>query len=231
MLMRPIFPALSRTHRQYLVFASMIFASVICIGILMMRIVYTGSHAYSFLAWNLFLAWMPLIIAFIVYKFHQNVPWLFRFLTVIGMGIWLLFLPNAPYLITDLAHLVPRKDFFFWFDLMMFVAFAVTGLLYGLISLYWMQQLVSKMTGAAISWGFVFGVLALSSFGIYLGRFQRWNSWDVIRNPVGLLTDIWEHVRHPITHFQMFAFSGLFALFLIAAYFMLSSLIYVVRDP
>ena len=228
--MRQILAAIPRLYRHYMLFASLIFASLVCIVILALRLAHTHSPTYSFLAWNLFLAWLPLISAFIAYKLYQNVFRLFQFLSVTCMGVWLVVLPNAPYLITDIMHLTPRNDIFFWFDLTMFTAFAVTGLLYGLVSLIWMQRIVFKMAGMLASWGFVVGVLALSSFGIYLGRFQRWNSWDVIRNPVGLLTDIWENVRHPVAHFQTFAFSGLFTLFLIASYFMLSAITYLLRD-
>jgi uncharacterized membrane protein len=228
--MRQISFAISHLYRQYILFASMILSSVLCITILALRIAHTHSFTYSFLAWNLFLAWLPLISAYIAYKLRQSLRGLFQFLSVLSMGVWLVFLPNAPYLITDLIHLAPRNDIFFWFDLTMFVAFAVTGLLYGLVSLYWMQRIVFKMVGATVSWGFVLGVLALSSFGIYLGRFQHWNSWDVISNPVGLLRNIWENVRHPITHLQTFAFSGLFTLFLITAYFMLSTITHSLRD-
>lgn len=208
----------------------MLCSSILCIAILALRIAHTHSFTYSFLGWNLFLAWLPLISAYGAYKLRQSLPRIFQILSTVSMGVWFIFLPNAPYLITDLAHLAPRSDMFFWFDVTMFVAFAVTGLLYGLVSLYWMQQLVFKKVGTLVSWGFAVAVLAFSSFGVYLGRFQRWNSWDVISNPMGLLTDIWQNVRHPLTHFQTYAFSGLFTLFLITAYFMLSTITHSLRD-
>ncbi|HLY27304.1 MAG TPA: DUF1361 domain-containing protein [Aggregatilineales bacterium] len=189
-----------------------------------------GNSAYSFLAWNLVLAWLPLISAFFAYGFQQKVPGRFRPLLVVGMGVWLVFLPNAPYLITDLVHLTPNYSISFWFDLTMFLAFAGTGLLLGLISLHWMQRVVANMTSPAASWLFVFGATTLSSFGVYLGRYLRWNSWDLLSNPTGLLVDIWENVRHPILHFQTFAFSGLFTLILIAAYLMLNVLTHLQQE-
>jgi uncharacterized membrane protein len=222
--MRKLLPTLSRLYHQYAVLAAMIFSSALCICILALRVAHTRSFTFSFLAWNLFLAWLPLISAFIIYKFDQKLLGRFRVLPLISMSIWLVFLPNAPYLITDLVHLTPRNDISFWFDLTMFITFAVTGLLYGLVSLYWMQQIIFNMAGSMASWLFVIGVSALSSFGIYLGRFEHWNSWDIVSNPMGLFTNIWEIVRHPIANFEIFAFSGLFTLFLIAAYFMLNAL-------
>src|SRR5689334_21964190 len=112
--MRNILPTLSRLYRQYAVFAAIIFASALCISILALRVVHTGSSTFSFLAWNLFLAWLPLISAFITYKFDQKLVGRFRVLPLLSMGIWLVFLPNAPYLITDLVHLTPRNDISFW---------------------------------------------------------------------------------------------------------------------
>ncbi len=216
--------ALSRLYRQNTVFVSVVFSSILCLFILGLRIAYTRNLRFSFLAWNLFLAWLPLISAFAAFKLQPKLPGRFRILLLTFMGVWLIFLPNAPYLITDLVHLKARSDISFWFDLTMLIAFAVTGLLYGLVSLYWMQQVVFKLAGSAASWIFVLSATGLSSFGIYLGRFLHWNSWDLVGNPVGLLTDIWQIVRHPIANFETFAFSGLFTLFLIGTYSLLSAL-------
>src|SRR5689334_21968627 len=117
--------ALSNLYRRYAVFVPMIFASALCIAIVIARIAYTNSYTYAFLIWNLFLAWPPVICAFIAYKFHEKLTGPLRVVTLLCMGVWLVFLPNAPYLITDLVHLRPGNDAFFWFDLTMFVAFAV----------------------------------------------------------------------------------------------------------
>ncbi len=216
--------ALSHLPRQFTVSASLILSSALCVFILAVRVIHTGRDTFSFLAFNLFLAWLPLISAFMAYQLHQRMPGRFRVLPLICMGIWIVFLPNAPYLITDLVHLTPRNDLAFWFDLTMFVAFAVTGLLCGLVSLHWMQQVIFNIAGSMASWIFVLSAAALSSFGVYLGRFLHWNSWDVVGNPMGLLTDIWGIVRHPIANFEIFAFAGLFTLFFVAAYLVLSAL-------
>src|SRR5260221_12228916 len=159
----PLFPL-------YAVALSIIISSALCMAMLAFRIVYTHNASYSFLAWNLVLAWLPLISALIAYQLNHKSSQRFRLLVVICSTVWLVFLPNAPYLITDLVHLNPNYGIAFWYDLTMFVSFAWTGLLCGLLSLYWMQQIVSKLVGATLSWAFVLGVTALSSFGIYLGR-------------------------------------------------------------
>jgi uncharacterized membrane protein len=210
-----------RSSRQLVVIAAMIFSSGLCVSLLTIRFVHTHSYTYAYLIWNLFLAWMPMISAFVAYNLHQKSvrsSWVW---VCVCAGVWLVFLPNAPYLITDIVHLRPRDNFAFWFDLIMFVTFAWTGLFFGLISLYIMQGLVSRIAGPAVSWVFVLVVSALSSFGIYLGRFPRWNSWDVVTQPTDLLTDIGERIRHPFANLETFAFSGLFTLFLLSVYFML----------
>jgi uncharacterized membrane protein len=131
---------------------------------------------------------------------------------------WLAFLPNAPYVLTDLIHFRVRDGVPYWFDLMMLIAFVWTGTLAGYLSLYLVQLRVRERFGAILSWMFAVGVLALSSFGIYLGRFQRWNSWDVIADPTALFRDIGTRLLNPFDHPRTYAFTLLMALFLIGAY-------------
>lgn len=209
------------SKRHLSLIAAVVVSSLLCLLLLAIRVFFTRQLTYSFLVWNLFLAGLPVVSALIADQFHQHslrMSWAW----VGGCAmLWLLFLPNAPYLITDLMHLKPRDNFFFWFDLVMFFAFAWTGLFWGLVSLFLMQGLVRKMAGSVTSWVFVVVVTGLSSFGIYLGRFPRWNSWDVASQPTILVADIWERVSHPFAHLQTYAFSALFTFFLMAAYLML----------
>ena len=224
------FALVARLVHQNLLFISLVGSSVFCLCLPAIRIAFTHHSTYSFMVRNLILAWPALISAYIVHKIYQKQRNGIRIAAVICSGIWLVFLPNAPYLITDFVHFSPRDDISLWFDLIMFAAFAVTGLFYGCISVYWMQQLVTKTMGTAAGWLFVTGVSVLSSFGIYLGRFQRWNSWDVISHPLGLVGDVWQNFRHPIAHFQMFVFSALFTVFLLSTYLVVSALAHLSRE-
>jgi uncharacterized membrane protein len=113
----------------------------------------------------------------------------------------------------------------------MFVAFAWNGAFLGLVSLYLMQALVRRAKGAAASWVFVVGVLLLGSFGVYLGRFPRYNSWDVFTRPLSLFSDIWERISNPIAHSQMYVFSILLALLLLSMYLMMVAVVHFQRDP
>jgi uncharacterized membrane protein len=141
------------------------------------------------LVWNLFLAWIPLLLALLIHALSTRSKRPLLPLAVCGIA-WFLFFPNAPYLVTDLVHWQIHWPVPKWFDLLMIMSFAWTGLLLGYLSLYLMQELVRRRVGRGWSWNFVVLVLALSSFGIYLGRFQRWNSWDVFSRPIGVLSDV-----------------------------------------
>ena len=161
---------------------ALILASMAAMGLLIGRIIYAQHLRFVFLTWNLFLAWLPFLFAWIIYRTPRT-------LFILG-PLWLLFLPNAPYLVTDLIHLSPQYGVPVWYDAFMLFTFALAGLLLGLMSLYLMQLLVAKRFGEWISWLFVLFVLGMSGFGVYIGRFLRWNSWDVFTQPQTLLYDI-----------------------------------------
>jgi uncharacterized membrane protein len=197
-------------HRLAAVFW-LVVASCMCIAILAARMLWTHSMSYRFLVWNLFLAWVPLVFALLAERT--------RGLTAVAAGAaWLLFFPNAPYLLTDLVHLYNRNSWLFWVDLIMFLSFALTGLLLGYLSLYTIHKRLAGRLGNVIAWACSLGMLALCSFGIYLGRFERWNSWDVFLDPASLLGDVWQVIRHPLGNWEVYAVSGLLTAFLVVMY-------------
>ena len=127
--------------------------------------------------WNLFLAWIPFLLALLVYeRARAGASW--RALAPLGL-LWLAFFPNAPYLITDLKHIGNGAQVPVLYDVLLLSAAAWLGLLLGLISLFLVHAAARRLVGVLDAWALVVAVLALSSFGIYLGRVQRWNSWDV----------------------------------------------------
>ena len=186
------------SDRRALALAALALASAFCVTLLVARWVYSEPGAYRFLAWNLFLAWIPLLAAVGVYDMQRRSVPLLRLLPL--GALWLLFLPNAPYLLTDLIHLGSRSDAPLWFDLVLFSAFAWTGALMGFLSLYLMQAVVRRVAGWRWSWAFVGGSLLATAFGIYLGRSLRWNSWALVTNPSPLLSDIWARLSDPLAH-------------------------------
>lgn len=202
-------------------FALLEWATLFCLSFVGFRIVWAGMTGYIFLIWNLFLAWIPLFCADAVELFHQKRSkvrfWLFGFL-------WLIFFPNAPYIVTDFTHLDPWKTVGVpvWFDFGMVAAFALTGILLGLCSLQVMQKIVQERFQAFWSWFFITAVSLLTGFGIYLGRYLRWNSWDILFNPQELFKDIGDRLIQPIAHPVTWFISLLFASLVISSHLVFS---------
>ncbi len=194
-------------------------SSVISIAVLAARAVTSESFRYLFLIWNLILAWIPFLLAWVAYV-STRLPKALMFILTGGCAIlWLLFLPNAPYILTDFQHLAyPDSAVPVWYDVLMLVWFGWNGLLLGIISLYFMQEIVNRLLGHLSGWIFVTIVTALSSLGIYVGRFLRWNSWDVVENPLPLANDILDRIIHPLDHPRTLAFTVLFTLFFLFTY-------------
>ena len=199
------------------------FASAVCVALVFARIAWTGRLRYLFLVGNLFLAWMPLFFAFLACEKRQNnAGWNWRFL---GAALaWLLFLPNAPYIFTDLIHLNRNSYTHFWVDLALILCCALTGLVLGFLSLYLMQTLVRNLFGKWWSWLFIGAVAGLSGLGISIGRFLRFNSWDVVVRPIKLYQGVGQWLTEPLANATSLAFGVLFAAFFFIAYIMLYAL-------
>jgi uncharacterized membrane protein len=199
------------------------FASATSVVLVVARMIWTGSPGYFFLVWNLFLAWLPMIFALLACEqFRQASGRNWRFLSL--AGAWLLFFPNSQYIFTDLIHLTTRFYSHFWVDLSLILLCALTGLVLGFVSLYLMQSVVEHLFGRAASWLFIIVVASLSGFGIYLGRFMRFNSWDVVTRPVQLYHGIGGWVADPLANPSSLAFPVLFGAFLFLSYVMLYAL-------
>ena len=178
-----------RSNSQFLIFLTLLLASIAATTLIVLRAWYSGRLLYSFLLWNLFLAWLPFLFAWAAYR---------KPVTAVFNGpLWLLFFPNAPYLVTDFIHLHQFDAVPIWYDAIMLFTFALTGLLLGFLSLYMMQSLVARRLGSIMSWLFVVAAVGMSGYGVYIGRFLRWNSWDVFRQPATLLADIANSLLNP----------------------------------
>lgn len=140
------------------------------------------------LSWNLFLAWIPIALALKAEQLAVRTRFP-RFKMLVVAGMWGLFFPNAPYLITDVVHLHHAPGLPLWFDAAMLVGYALTGLLTGLLSLYWMHRLAAQRLGGRRATLLLTAYIPLSAWGVYLGRELRWNSWDIVFRPHYLLFD------------------------------------------
>ncbi|QKG52797.1 DUF1361 domain-containing protein [Hymenobacter sp. BRD67] len=179
------------------------------------RIVITRQLLFVFLLWNLFLAAIPFGLSAALHLAAR--PPGARLLLPIGL-VWLLFFPNAPYLITDLFHLEPRPGVPYWYDLALIMSCAWNGLMLAFASLLDMHTLVRQRLGLWAGWGFATAALGLSAFGVYLGRFLRYNSWDVLSNPFTLFYDILNRIQHPFTYPRTWGVTVVFWAFLLIAY-------------
>jgi uncharacterized membrane protein len=212
----------SFSNRRVAVVVSFAILSLFVLAMILFRVFYTGTSEHVGIAWNLLLAWIPFALALVVYdRSRSNV--MTPTLAAVG-ALWLLFLPNAPYIVTDLKHVGRGGDVLVLYDVLLLSAAAWTGLLLGLTSLFLMHAVARRLVGAVNAWVLVVGALTLSSFGIYLGRVQRWNSWDVFVRPGSRFGDIANGVLHPLSHPRPLAATILFTSFLLASYLVFYSL-------
>jgi uncharacterized membrane protein len=208
----------SFSHNKYrlIMFVLLASATVFSVAIWRVRAEFSGSERYAFLIWNLFLAWIPFIISYFTYTLTVRRRWIYLFIPIAAF-LWLIFFPNAPYILTDFQHLAYGSDDLpVWYDVLMLVWFAFTGLLLGIVSLFLMQEIVRREFGPRVGWMFVVTVAGLSAAGVYMGRFLHWNSWDILRDPTGIALYSFQRAQNP--SLQSIGFIGLFAAFLLFLY-------------
>jgi len=196
-------------------FALILLTSLYSIALVFLRQFVTGESGFLFLIWNLGLAWIPFVLAVLIWGLYTGKrTWHFWFLSL----LWLLFLPNSFYLITDLVHLRHSVDISFWFDLFMIMSFVWNGLLLGVLSVRLMHDLIEQMVGEYLGWILVQGILLLVAIGIYLGRFLGFNSWDVVANPSHIGSYIATSFIVPQDSLRSYAFVFFFYLFYALVY-------------
>ena len=189
-------------------------ASAVAAGLVAARVAYSDRASFAFLPWNLALAWVPYAATLAGdAATRRGARWL-----VPPLGaLWLLFLPNAPYLLTDFVHLKARAPVPVWFDIALLAVFAATGWLLGLLSLEaWRERWAARL-GRAGAWACVAGVSVLCGYGVYVGRVLRWNSWDVWSAPGRVLGEALGHVRAPLAQPGLVLLTGVFAALLLGS--------------
>ena len=190
--------------------------SAAAVGLLVLRLDRVGEPAFGFLVWNLFLAWIPYGLALGLALVHaRSGPR--PVLCLLGVG-WLLFLPNAPYILTDFIHLGRRTGAPLWFDAALIGAFAGVGLALGLVSLLIVHRVVEARAGRLVGWLFAVTALVLSAVGVYLGRFPRFNSWDVITDPHSLVSVVLHRLADPFGNPFLLQFGLLMSVLLLGSY-------------
>lgn len=165
---------------------------------ILIRFIYTGKYAFIFLVWNLFLAWIPFAISGLFKKIVNADKWR----QVIVFITWILFFPNALYIVTDLIHLEQETSVPKWYDAVLLFSSSAIGVIMAFVSLLRIEKFLAFKFNRRMVEFIVFAILFLGSFGVYLGRFLRWNSWDIVSNPLGLLSSVAQRFVFPLQYVQ-----------------------------
>jgi uncharacterized membrane protein len=220
-----MFTTIQSLHRFFArnSFYPLMLSTLLALGFFAWRAIYTDRWwEYRLLVWNLFLAWIPYGCALLAAALYQLRPSRWWLLIIPGF-LWLLFVPNAPYIVTDFYHLEWRWPVPLWYDIGLIAIFAITGCFLAIASLRIMQRLVMVYTGKVISWLFALVSIGLCGLGIYLGRFGRYNSWDMVFHPTQVLREIAHKVINPLDNMGFIGFTLMFTTILLVFYLMFVS--------
>jgi uncharacterized membrane protein len=199
--------------RLILPVAALLAASAWCVLLVVVRAHEFGGAVHAYLVWNLFLAWIPLVLAMLLVASYRRRHGAIELLAL--GAAWLLFLPNAPYVLTDYVHLGESHRLY---DTLLIGSFAFTALALGFASLLLVQLVVTRVAGALLGWTVALGALFFASVGIYLGRVLRFNSWDAIRRPHLLVDLTVGRLSDPLGNPQLIGFVIALCGFLTLAY-------------
>lgn len=188
---RPVLSALASLagRRTWQLGLLLLLSSGCCVALILFRMWRTNSITYVFLLWNLALAWVPMLAAALI-AWAEAKQWASPVGKVLLCLIWFFFFPNAPYIVTDFLHLTPRFGVPVWYDLMVIAFCTWSGMALALSSLFLVQWCVQRRFGRLWGWLLVAFVLPSASFGIFIGRFLDWNSWDLVAQPRRLFQDL-----------------------------------------
>lgn len=191
-------------------------ASIMLLSFLLLsaRIAITKTSYFLFLVWNIFLAIIPYLITMYAFK-NKSIS---KILLIFAFLVWFAFLPNAPYIITDLYHLKSSTYRLIWLDTLVITSFAITGMLLFYKSLTIMLELIKTHFNFKYEKLLAICICFLSAFGIYIGRFMRYNSWDILNNPKSLFIDVFNILLKPKSHTDAWLFTICFGLFLSIVY-------------
>ncbi|MBS1926135.1 MAG: DUF1361 domain-containing protein [Bacteroidetes bacterium] len=189
-------------------------------ALIFFRIWYSASLTSLFLVWNIFLAWIPYVLSRFFELYRQKQKWKQALL----FGTWLLFFPNALYIVTDLVHIDRESMVPWWYDVVLLFMASLIGIVLGFVSLRKAERFLRTYFTAGMVSALIALLLFLGSFGVYLGRFERWNSWDVVHNPLGLAVNIMDCFINPVENYRVWGITVLFTLTYYVLYFFMSQL-------
>lgn len=191
--------------------------SLVCLGFFGFRLLSTGVARYWFIPENLLLAWLSLAFSWLLVKQLNHSGWLSP-LSVLLTLLWLLFLPNAWYVMTDFIHVFDSGEISYLYDIAMVTTLTLCGFLLGFASLFIIHRQLLKRLDPLAGIFTIEAVILLASFAIYLGRDLRWSSWDIITDPSGLILSITDRLINPFGHPRALNVTGIFFVLISAMY-------------
>jgi uncharacterized membrane protein len=191
-----------------------------CLILLAGRAYLTQFFGFKFLVWNLFLGWLP--FAFVKIATHYFKKKQIR-LYFFFLFFWLLFLPNSFYLITDLVHLEERLPVPYMYDIFLIFSFVLNGVMAGMYTIFKVRSQIRSRFKQFIHPFWILFLFVLIGFGVYLGRFSRWNSWDLFNQPVSVMEDISFRIIFPYSNYKTWIFTAICAISLWIFYKLLAT--------
>ncbi len=188
----------------------------------------THTTIYGYLVWNLFLAWVPFGLTILLLKVLHKKLWS-SWQAILTTIVWLFFLPNSFYLVSDLSHLEDMPHIYFVYDAMMFASFVFNGIILGYLSLYLVHNELLKRLSKRLTTVLIGVTILLCSYAVYLGHTLRWNTWDVLLNPGGVLVGISDPILHPRADSSAFMITATFFVLLSTTYAIIWQMVRIVR--
>ncbi len=219
-----------RRGAQKRLILTLLLSSFVSVGLFVARAIDAGNNRYAFLLWNLFLAWVPLLLAWWLAQRLKQSSWLDA-PNLIITALWLGFLPNSFYLVSDLIHLHATGEVGLLYDVVMFFSFICNAYIVGYISLFLVHKALLGRIRRKDAHIIIGLVLLACSFAIYLGRYLRWNTWDVLVNPAGILFDVSDRIINPSADPQFFVTTTTFFIVLGSLYMVIWQLVSAKTPP
>lgn len=196
---------------------SIIYFLVLAVILNIARIFLFGNTSFIYILWNVFLASIPFLISSIL-SLYTNKDNLIKPFFIIGFILWFLFLPNAPYVITDFIHLGRIRAVPVMYDIFVLFSSAYVSLLMGLYSIAHMEKMMLLKFSKRITNILIFIIILFASFGVYLGRFLRFNSWDFFTSHSSLLSTVWKIFTQSNNYINVYSYTFLFFIFIYISY-------------
>jgi uncharacterized membrane protein len=191
--------------------------SFVCLALLAVRVLATGTTRYGFVIENLGLAWVSLLFCWLLVKNLARENWL-NWKNIILTILFLVFLPNTWYVLTDFIHLKSTTEISLLYDIALLNFFVLSGFILGCTCLYMFHLELLKRLKSWTSWLIILGLILASSFAIYIGRDLRWSSWDIVSDPGGFLASVSDRILDPFGHPRTLNVTGIFFIAITTTY-------------